>query len=144
MERLSLPFVNRFWTDAYDAMVTVHGVLRTEPEGLVLEVRSNENAFGARPTREGEIRTSVIPWTEVQAIEYRRRFLLGGTVLVRTRSLRALDGVPGARGSELSLAVSRADRLAARELAVNVELALAEHRLLALDPPTGPRLYPSA
>lgn len=144
MEPLSVPFTRQSSTEAYDGMITVHGVVRTEPEGLVLEFRSNESYFGAKPAREGEIRTAVVPWSDVQAIEFRRRFLRGGALVLRTRSLRALDGVPGARGSEVSLSVARADQLAARELAANVELALAEHRLRALDAPDPRNSLPPA
>jgi len=134
MEPLSVPFTNRFWTDTYEAMVTVRGVLRTEPDGLVLEFRRSEWDF-ATERREGDIHTVHVPWGEIQSLGYRRRFLAGGTLVLRTRGLRALEGVPRAQGNEMSLAVARADRLTAREIAANVELALAEQRLYALDQP---------
>jgi hypothetical protein len=143
MEPLSVPFIHRSWTETYEGMVTVHGVLRTEEDGLVLEYRSSENYFGAKPSREGEIRTVSIPWSEIQSIEYRRRFWVGGALVLRTRSLRALEGVPAARGTEVSLSVARADRLTARELAANVALALVERRWAALGEADTPPALPS-
>lgn len=141
MEPLSVPFTNRFWTDTYEAMVTVRGVLRTEPDGLVLEFQRSEWDF-ASARKEGAIRSVHVPWSEVQSITFRRKLLAGGVLVLRTRSLRALEGVPAVQGSEVSLAVSRADRLSAREIAANVELALAEARIAALEYPAAPPSLP--
>jgi hypothetical protein len=135
MEPLSVPFTHRSWIRSYQAMLTVRGVLCTEPGGLVLEYSAVENYFEVKPTVETGIRTVAIPWTEIQSLTYRPRFFGWGSLVLRTRSLRALDGVPNARGSEVPLSISRADRLTARELAASVELALAERRLDALDAP---------
>ena len=134
MELLSVPFTNSRWTPAADGLITIRGVLATEPAGLMLEYTSTENYWGVKPTVNTPIRTVAIPWTEIQAITYRKRFLgWGGSLVLRTRSLRALDGVPNALGSEITLSIARADRLAARDLAATVEMALADRRLAALE-----------
>jgi hypothetical protein len=132
MELLSVPFHNVSYTESASAQIRVRGVLRTEADGLVLEYRRSVRDLGTTKLKEGEIRTVHVPWAEVQSLTFRRRLLLGNALVLRTRSLRALEGVPLADGNELSLSVARGDRLAARELAANVELALAEHRLAAL------------
>lgn len=142
MESLSVPFTNRFWTDTYDATVTVRGVLRTEPDGLVLEFRRSEYDF-ASARKEDEIQSVHLPWAEIQSLTYRRRFLMGGVLRLRTRGLRALQGVPRADGSEMSLAVTRRDALAAREIAAEVELHLAEQRIAALESPSHSALPPA-
>lgn len=134
MEALSVRFANQGWTPAYDASITVHGVLRTEADGLVLEYSATENYWGIKPTVESGIRTVSIPWTEIQSITYRPGFMgWGGSLVLRTRSLRALDGIPTSRGSEVRLSISRAERLDARDLAATVEMVLADRRLAALD-----------
>jgi hypothetical protein len=134
MEALSVPFTSSRWTPAYDGLITVRGVLATEDAGLVLEYASTENYWGVKPTVESGIRAITLPWTEVQSITYRARLLgWGGLLVLRTRTLRALDGVPNARGSELTLSIPRADRLLARDLAATVEMVLADRRLAALD-----------
>ena len=135
MESLSVPFTNRSWTSGYEATLTVHGVVYLEREGLVVESRAVENYFGVKPTRETGIRKVPIPWAEIQSLSYRPRLLAWGKLVLRTRSLRALERVHSARGSEATFAVARADRLTARELASSVELELAERRLRALDAP---------
>lgn len=132
MELLTVPFNNASWTDTYEALVNVRGVLRIEPDGLVVEYRRTERDF-ASSAREGEIQSVHVPWAEVQSITFRRKFFVGGVLVLRTRSLRALEGVPSAKGNELSLTIARADRMTASQLAANVELALAEQHLAALD-----------
>jgi hypothetical protein len=144
MEPLSVPFSHRYWTEAYDAVITVRGVARTEEDGLALEFRRSEHSYGVKPSKEDEIRTILIPWQEIQSLTYRPRFVVLGAMVLRTRTLRALDGIPNAQGTELVIPVARRDRLAARELAVNVELALAEARLAALEAPSVPRSLPSS
>jgi hypothetical protein len=143
MELLSVPFANARWTDAYDGLVTVRGVLATDPAGLVLEYTSTENYWGVKPTVNTPIRTLTIPWTDVQSITFRKRLLgWGGQLVLRTRSLRALDGVPNTQGSQISLNVARGDRLAARDLAATVEMALADRRLAALEAEDAPPSLP--
>jgi len=135
MELLSVPFTSQSWTASYEAVVTVQGLLRNEPRGLVLEFRRSEHSYGIKPSREDPIRTLSIPWEEIQSLAYRRRFLASGSLVLRTRSLRALDGIPMAQGNELVIPIARADRLVAREIAASVELALAEQRIAAFDAP---------
>lgn len=143
MELLSVPLTSTAWTPAYDGVVTVRGVLCTEADALVLEYTVAENYWGVRPTVERPIRTVTIPWAEIQTITYRERlFGWGGRLVLRTRNLRALDGVPNARGSEIAFAIPRGDRLEARDLAVTVELALADRRLAALESADQPPALP--
>lgn len=144
MELLSVPFTRSFWTPGYDAMVTMRGVVRTEPEGLVLEYRRSERDFTTTRSADGEIVTIHIPWAEVQSLTFRQKLLSGAMLVLRTRGLRALEGVPSAEGSELVLPVARGERFPARELAANVELALAEDRLAALDAPASRGTLPPA
>ena len=137
MQALSVPFASSTWTPAYDGQITVRGVLATARDCLVLEYASTENYWGVKPTVESGIRTIFIPLSEVQSITYRKRLLgWGGSLVLRTRTLRALDGVPAARGNEVSFSIPRPDRLDARDLAATVEMALADRRLAALEAPS--------
>lgn len=143
MEALSVPFARRSWTPAYDGQITVRGVLATEGDALVLEYTSTENYWGVKPTVESGIRTVTIPLSEIQSVAYRKRLWeWGGSLVLRTRTLRALGGVPIANGSEVAFTVARGDRLAARDLAATVEMALADRRLAALESPSTPPALP--
>ena len=63
---------------------------------------------------------------------------MGGKLWVRTRSLRALAGVPFAEANAFSITLTRAERPDARELAATVELAVAEQHC-DLGAPDAPR-----
>jgi hypothetical protein len=141
MELLAVPFTRRFFTETWERLVTVRGVLRTDETGVQLEFRRSETDFGT-VAQHDEIRVVSIPWDEIVSLELRPRVPFRRALRLRTRSLRALDGVPGARGTEVWLSVPRGDRLAARELASSVGLALAEQRLAALEAPSAPPSLP--
>lgn len=141
MELLSVPFTKRFFTETWERFVTVRGVLRTDESGVQLEFRRSETDFGTVVQRD-EIQVVSLPWDEVVSLEFRRRFPLRRLLRLRTRSLRALDGVPGAQGTEVWLSVGRGDGMAARELASTVGLALAEQRLAALESSSVPPSLP--
>lgn len=141
MELLSVPFTRRFFNETGERFITVRGVLRTEEDGIVLEFRRSETDFGTMASHD-DIRTVHVPWAEIQSLGYRLRFLWRAALVLRTRGLRTLGDVPGVRGSEMSLSIARGDRLAARELAATVELALADRRIAALDAPFSPPALP--
>ena len=141
MEVLSVPFTRRFFTETWERFVTVRGVLRMDDAGVQLEFRRSETDFGTIVNHD-EIRVVSIPWEEIDSLELRRKFPLRRALRLRTRTLRALDGVPGARGTEVWLSVGRGDRMAAREIASSVGLALAEARLAALDAASTPPALP--
>jgi hypothetical protein len=141
MELHTVAFTRRFFTETWERFVTVRGVLRTEEDGIVLEFRRSETDFGTIASQD-DIRTVHVPWAEVQSLEYRRRFSWRASLVLRTRSLRTLEDVPAVQGNEMSLSIARGDRLAARELAATVSLALAESRIAALDAPYAPPALP--
>ena len=141
MELLSVPFTKRFFTETWERFVTVRGVLRMDGSGVQLEFRRSETDFGT-VVQHDEIQVVSLPWDEVVSLEFRRRFPLRRLLRLRTRSLRALDGVPGAQGTEVWLSVGRGDGMAARELASSVGLTLAEARIAALESPSAPPSLP--
>lgn len=141
MELHTVPFTRRFFTETWERFVTVRGVLRTEEDGIVLEFRRSETDFGTTASQD-DIRTVHVPWTEIQSLEFRPRFPWRASLVLRTRSLRTLEDVPAVQGNEISLSIARGERLAARELAATVGLALADQRIAALEAPSTPRALP--
>lgn len=141
MELHTVAFTRRFFTETWERFVTVRGVLRTEEDGMVLEFRRSETDFGTIASQD-DICTVHVPWAEVQSLEYRRRFPWRASLVLRTRSLHTLADVPAVQGNEMSLSIPRGDRLAARELAATVSLALADQRLAALDASYAPPALP--
>lgn len=139
MDPVALPFSYTYTRQPNYASLRVQGVLRMEAGGLVIELREQPQMSSSRKKVDTSIRTLSIPWSDLQSIEVRTPWLLRPRIVLRTRSLRALEGVPKARGSEATLPVARADRGLASELAAYVDAALAEDRLRALDAPEPPR-----
>lgn len=143
IDPVAVPFSYEYVrTPGFTAMV-VHGVLRVDPDGLALEFRDRPVITDAARERDAQIRTVTIPWSEIQSLAVREPWLLKPQMVLRSRSLRALDGMPNVTGSELRLVVARGDRALAREAAATVELAIAEHRLRQLESGTPPPRLPS-
>lgn len=123
--------------------ISVQGVVRTEHAGLVLE--SQERLVVARKGRQVDtsVRRVVVPWSEVQSVAIVQPWLKRPRLVVRTRGLLALQGLPDVEGIEARLPVARADRGLAQEAAGNIEAAIAELRLRRLeDAGPGPPLPP--
>jgi hypothetical protein len=142
MEPVAVPFACSYLRPPDYTAIAVEGVLRTEPDGLVIEFRERVQVANSGRKVDKSIRTLEIPWADVQSITVREPWLVRPRIVLRTRSLRALDGLPQARGSEVTLPVPRADRGLARELSAHVDAAIAEHRLRALDAPAPHRALP--
>ncbi|HEU0298672.1 MAG TPA: hypothetical protein VFR37_04440, partial [Longimicrobium sp.] len=82
MEPLSVPFANTWFTPNFDGLVSVRGLVRTEPEGLVIEFRRTHTTFGVQEVRRGEIGTLTVPWAEIRSISFRRRWLVRGVLVL--------------------------------------------------------------
>lgn len=141
----AVPFVYTYHHPAGSTTIEVRGVLRVEPQGLAIEFRERPVLTKKTGVVDESIRSFVIPWSDVQSAEVRESFwLLRPRIVLRTRSLRALAGLPQVDGTEARLIVARSDRGLARELATQAEAAAADHRLRALDaPPLSPPAPPA-
>ena len=130
----SISFTLLLGASSVGTVVHVGGLASVQDDALVIEWRSSRvDHLRAVPRVEpGEIERARIPIEELEEIGYKSRLLGPGTFSVRTRSLRALDGIPGANGAFWAAKVPRGERRRARELAAELALRLAEARLREL------------
>jgi hypothetical protein len=142
MDLVAVPFSYDYQRKPDYAGVNVQGVLRTETAGLVLEFREGVNMMSTGKPVDASVRRLFIPWNEVQSARVREPWLLRPRLVVRTRSLLALQGLPNVQGVEARLPVARADRVLAHEAAANIEEAIADHRLRQLHDPYPPSALP--
>ena len=123
-------------TVRYEQVDTVvRGLLRLDDDELVVQWCEEETVtrmdWGySREKSESEVREKRVPLAALRSAQLRRRWWLFTDLALAAADLRAFEGVPGGRGSELVVRIARADRSAAADLASSIELALA-HRLLA-------------
>ena len=168
----ALPFTLRRSDDVIGATAitstkeTVHGVLLLEVDRLVLQWRVERRTqhVGWQIREEAEVeplREFVIPLHGLASASVRSAWWLLGRrarIVLTATDLRTFEGLVGQDGfetshpSELTLKIRARDRLAAREFAADLELALAERALTGtgdpasgdphrLEPP-GPRRLP--
>lgn len=145
MEPVAVPFFYHYQRRPDYKAIIVQGVVRTETHGLVIEFRERPQLSIGHKVVDQSIRTISIPWDGLQGVALREpwpRWLMGPRMVLRTRSLHALEPLPDRDGSQAELPIARADRGLASELAAYVDVAVAEHRLRALDPPDSPRALP--
>ena len=122
----SVPF---FIKNLYGGFAVARGLLRSEPEHLVLEFEVKDEVVGLLSSSVRQVR---VPIAHVDAISLRRG-LFRTTVTVRSRSMEAVADVPGRDGAEISLRIARKHRDAAAGLVSEVDLKVAETRLDELD-----------
>lgn len=127
---------------------TAHGLLRLEPDRLVIQwrVRRTTQRMGSVYETSGEtdpVEEASVPVLQLASAEVRRArlpFGWGGATLVLTANdLRAFERVAGPAGlsmehpSQLEFEIARRDRDAAEAFAGELELAISEQQLLRLD-----------
>ncbi|HEX8692077.1 MAG TPA: hypothetical protein VF746_06645 [Longimicrobium sp.] len=115
----------------------VRGLLRLDDDDLVFQWREEASVqrWGggggySREKSESEVMEKRVPLAALRSARLKRRWWLLADLALAAADLRAFEGLPGGRGSELVVRVARADRSAAADLASGIELALAD-RLLA-------------
>jgi len=124
---MSLPFVI---DDVYGGLAEVRGVLRLEQQAIVLEFKLQDALLNVVKT---EVSSVTVPFEQIEQLVFRKGwFGLGASLCLRTRSLKALEAVPGDHGAELLIGVARKDRTLAREIASQVNYALSESRFKQL------------
>jgi hypothetical protein len=126
---------------------TVHGLLRLDGERLVIQWRvareTDRVGKEIRTDRELEpVREVAVPLAAIAGAAVRTawwRWPPGRRLVLTAADLRAFEAVAGEAGlrldhpAELALPVRRADRVAAREFAGELELAIAERELRAAE-----------
>jgi hypothetical protein len=143
MDSVAVPFSYDYMRSQDYTSIAVQGVLRTEHAGLVLEFQERLVVANSGKKVDTSVRRVVVPWSEVQSVAVIQPWLKRPRLVVRTRGLLALQGLPNVEGIEARLPVARADRGLAYEAAGNIEAAIAEHRLRRLeDAGSGPPLPP--
>ena len=99
------------------------GLVRFETGVLNLEFKAWSWTEFSRKVR--TVRVSV---RDLEDVEFKRS-LLGACVIVRARSLSAVDRIPGAQRGEVRLKFARRHREAARRLGSSLALFISEERL---------------
>lgn len=124
MERNTVPF--SIGTTVEDMMthVTARGVVRLEDDGVVVEYQENRRDMATMETDRSPVRTVRIPLDQIESMEVGRRWPWGSRLVIRTRSLSTLEGVPGVDGNEARVRIRRRDHDRARELCVSTSLLL--------------------
>ena len=110
-------------SDILRGWITIHGVLRVEPDELVLEYRTST------PTMErSEVLQRSISLDNLVRVEYRRG-LFGAKLILQARGLAVFDGIPGSQDDRLILSVARGDRPTAKAIGWRLEAALENRKL---------------
>ena len=131
MERIAVPFsLERY---ELKSAVTVRGVVRLEPDALVIEFRETTMSMTTLAETDGEVREFRVPIDELESVEVERRWLWSPRLRIRTRTLTALRDIPGAAGNECVLPIRRGERLRARELSVSAALLLSGRELKRIE-----------
>jgi hypothetical protein len=105
----SVPF-----TIQYGGFMECHGLVRGEGDCLVVEYQSQDRVCGLFRRRARSVR---VPLADLEAVELRRDGWFGRRkqLVIRAKSMLALESVPGSRQAELALDIARRDQAAAEQ-----------------------------
>ena len=115
--------------NVYGGLAECHGLIRAVEDGLQLEFQAKDGIFGVLKSG---VKNTLFAWQDLTGLECRLGWFRVRLILT-TRSLSVLEGVPGAENCRLDLNVARKDRAVAKSLATAVSLRLLEHDISRLD-----------
>ena len=121
-DSISVPFSI---PEAFGGLAECHGILRSGADGLELEFQSKDGFFGVVKSA---VRTVSMAWEDLGGVEFKAGWF-SARVCLTARSLKTFDKVPGARASQIDLAVARQHRPTARELTSFASMRLCEREL---------------
>jgi hypothetical protein len=121
------------------------GVLKCTNEALILEFVTDTNQYSLTTFKQerSDIHTRSIPLSDVLTLEAKRWKTSSNTgdwkhfwnpkLVITTRSLKALEGIPTAQGNTLTLTLELRGLLAARGFAAAVNALIADERLRMIE-----------
>jgi hypothetical protein len=131
------------------------GIMRFEDNALVLEFVTSLSEYSMTSFKQSrsDIETRIIPLHLIQSIECKRwkfrnntgdwKHIWNPKMLITTKSLKALENIPSARGNELMLTLEARGLQNARAFAVQVVALLAEERLQRIESGSPKHLPPN-
>jgi hypothetical protein len=128
VESPAVPFQAKAAASRSYSIATIEGVARVDPGAFVLEfVETRRGVAGSNvTTRASEITTLHIPFADLESVDWKRRFLGGGTLTIRTRKLGLLTGLAGPGETSCTVQIHARDAVRARALAASVAMAQAD------------------
>jgi hypothetical protein len=125
-------------SNVYGGLGFAQGVLRNDADNLVLEFQLKDSVFGLLRSR---VRQVCIPISAIEEIALERMLAdpwqwlgLGGIQLrIRTMDLSSVKDIPGHGEDGFRLRIKRKYRRAVRTFVSEVELRIAEMRLLDIE-----------
>jgi hypothetical protein len=121
------------------------GLIRFENGGLILEFATEKSEYSMTSYKQkrSEVQTRVIALSELQSIEAKRwkpksdtgdwKHFWNPKLIITTRSLKALAGIPTTQGNTLILTLETQGLMNAQTFAAQVTAMLAEERLRLIE-----------
>jgi hypothetical protein len=130
---MAVPFRIDDYAMDLQSTVRTDGMIRLDDDVLVIEFRATRTSMMTLRSESEDVEELRIPVDQVDSFEVGRRWPWGAKLRLRTRSLGVLQQAPGVSGNEMAVRVRRRDYDRARELSINVSLALSSRELRRLD-----------
>lgn len=128
----SVPFFRTRYGESYMSVTKTRGIVRCDDDAIVIEFRATTTRYDTFASEQAGVESLTVPLDAVEALEAKGG-IFGARLVLRTRSLRALEPLPDADGNEYVLRIPWRERGRARELAVTVSLQLASRELRQLE-----------
>jgi len=133
-----MPFIDNikvpFSKDLYGGLAKATGFIGLSKEGLALEFEIGEAIFDSKLVTT-DVKYRVIPFREIDDINLKKG-LFFTTLTIRTKSLKALSGIPGSHQAEVKFRIPRKSRNIASEFVSCAVLKISEQEIKKLEDQT--------
>ncbi len=119
-----------FSTDqAFGGLVTVEGILRVDPQKVLLEYHKKDNLVRVLKSKNTLLE---IPYQDLQEVNYKRNWFVSRFQL-EIKNLHILQQFPASKNGIISLSIPRKQKEIAKEIASYINLRISEIRLASMD-----------
>ena len=116
-----------FSLEAYEGLANVEGILKFENDIIFIQYETKDGIFGVIKSGVKEIQLHV---GELDDVDFSSN-MFRTRLYIRPNDLGKISDIPGSKSGQLSLKIKRANKRAAKQISLDIGLAISRHHMMA-------------